>query len=103
MCYLVLNLIRRRAIGHKSFLFILFITIATALPAWSQMAVTTERYDNSRTGANLNENILNTSNVNVNQFGKLFTYTVDGSIYAQPLYVSNVPIAGKGTHNVVYV
>ncbi len=41
--------------------------------------------------------------MNVNQFGKLFTYPVDGSIYAQPLYVPNVTIAGKGTHNVVYV
>jgi hypothetical protein len=40
--------------------------------------------------------------VNVGQFGKLFSYTVDGSIYAQPLYVQNVMINGA-THNVVYV
>src|ERR1039458_8106556 len=28
---------------------------------------------------------------------------VDDNIYAQPLYVPNVAIAGQGTHNVVYV
>src|SRR5437773_9551039 len=64
--------------------------------------VLTQHNDNSRTGANLNETILNTSNVNVNQFGKLFSRIVDGQIYAQPLYVPGVNI-GQGVHNVVYV
>jgi hypothetical protein len=91
-------------IGRVSLtLFAFLLTMATAAPAWSQISITTERYDTSRTGANLNETILNTSNVNVNQFGRLFSYTVDGSIYAQPLYVPNVSIPGKGTHNVLYV
>lgn len=63
----------------------------------------THHNDNSRTGANLSETTLNTSNVNVNTFGKLFTRSVDGQIYAQPLYVPNVAIPGQGTHNVVYV
>jgi len=71
-------------------------------PARAQVSITTESYDNSRTVANLNETILNTSNVNVDQFGKLFSYQVDGAIYAQPLYVSNVTINGT-VHNVVYV
>lgn len=65
--------------------------------------VLTQHNDNSRTGANLQEVQLTTSNVNQNQFGKLFTRQVDGQIYAQPLYVSNVTIPNKGTHNVVYV
>src|ERR1700734_4112256 len=72
-------------------------------PARAQVSVTTERNDLSRTGANLNETTLNTSNVNVSQFGKLYSYTIDGSIYAQPLYVPNVLIPSQGTHNVVYV
>lgn len=41
--------------------------------------------------------------MNVNQFGKIFSLTVDGQVYAQPLYVPSVSIPGQGVHNVVYV
>ncbi len=70
--------------------------------AASQVAVTTNHNDSGRTGTNLQESVLNTSNVNVSNFGKLFTRTVDGYIYAQPLYVPNLTIGGK-LRNVVYV
>lgn len=90
----------------KSCLKLAALMLQTAL-LWNttsaQVSLLAERYDNSRTGANLNEGVLNTSNVNVSQFGKLFSYTVDGSIQAQPLYVPNVTVAGKGVHNVLYV
>ena len=66
-------------------------------------AVVTNRYDNQRTGANLNETTLNINYVNTAQFGKLFERTVQGDIYAQPLYVGGVNVPGKGVHNVVYV
>jgi Bacterial Ig-like domain (group 3)/MBG domain (YGX type) len=59
-------------------------------------------YNTSRTQANLQETILTPQNVNSNNFGKLFTVQTDGEIYTQPLYVSNLAIAG-GTHNVVFV
>jgi len=80
-------------------LFFLLVIV----PAWAQVNITTERYDNSRTGANLNETVLTTSNVNSTQFGKLYSYTVSGSVQAQPLYVPNLTIPGLGTHNVLFV
>ena len=63
----------------------------------------TYKYDNARTGQNLNEGMLTPANVNVTRFGKKFSFSVDGFIYAQPLYVQGVTISGQGTHNVVYV
>ncbi len=68
----------------------------------AQVNVTTYHNDNVRTGQFTQESILTPSNVNSSQFGKLFTTAVDGWVYAQPLYLSNVAIDG-GTHNVMYV
>jgi hypothetical protein len=84
-------------------LAVCLVTAALMLPASAQVSVTTSRNDNSRDGQNLSETILTPQNVNVNSFGKLFSQTVDGYVYAQPLYVPNVTIPGLGTHNVVYV
>jgi hypothetical protein len=70
--------------------------------AAAQVNVTTYHNDIGRTGQNLSETTLNLSNVNPNQFGKLFAQPVDGLIYAQPLYMSGITIAGT-KHNVVYV
>jgi len=63
----------------------------------------TWRNDAGRTGQNRNEIWLSMDTVNQAEFGKLFSYPVDGYIYAQPLYVANLQIPGKGFHNVVYV
>jgi len=68
----------------------------------AQVNVTTYHYDNARTGQFTQETVLTPANVNSTQFGKLFTTAVDGWVYAQPLYLSNVPIGGS-THNVLYV
>ncbi len=80
--------------------FLLFVLTPVT---FGQVNITTERYDQSRLGANLSETQLNTTNVNVNTFGKLWSYTVSGSVYAQPLYIQGVNIPGKGTRNVLYV
>ena len=69
----------------------------------TQLAVTTYHNDNSRTGENTQETILTLTNVNSTNFGKLFSQTLDGYSYGQPLYVSNVAIPNQGVHNVVYI
>jgi len=66
------------------------------------MSVLTQHNDNTRSGWNDNETALTTTNVNVQQFGLVFTLTVDDQVYAQPLVVGHLLIAG-GYHNVVYV
>ncbi len=65
-------------------------------------AYTTWKNDLLRTGQQRNETTLTAANVNSTHFGILFSNKVDGQLYAQPLYVSNLSIAG-GTHNVVFV
>src|ERR1017187_2374326 len=72
-----------------------------AYAAAANTAVTTYRNDNGRTGQYPTETVLNTSNVNVSQFGKRVSYPVDGQLYAQPLYVPNLTIGGS-VHNVVF-
>jgi LysM repeat protein len=79
----------------------LLLAIGT-LTAHAQVSVTTWRNDIARTGQNLNETILNPSDVNPTQFGKLFSQAVDGYVFAQPLYMPNVTIGGM-SHNVVFV
>src|SRR6266487_7092056 len=84
----------------------LIAMVALTLPgsAESQVNVVTYHNDNARTGVNANETVLTPSNVNKNNFGKLFTQGVDGIVVGQPLYLSNISIPGSSeTHNVVYV
>src|SRR5215831_3966849 len=71
--------------------------------AQSFSGVLTQHNDVGRTGQNTAETILTPQNVNATTFGKIYSYSVDGQVYSQPLYVPNVSIPGKGIHNVVYV
>lgn len=70
--------------------------------SFAQVNVLTVNYDNNRTSANLNETILQPSVVNAASFGKLWSYPVDGEIYAQPLYVGQLSVGGQFRH-VLYV
>ena len=81
--------------------------IPIALLAWSasalaQVSVLTQHNDNFRDGVNAGETILTPENVNATQFGMLFKLAVDDQVFAQPLIVARVTIAG-GLHNVLLV
>jgi uncharacterized repeat protein (TIGR03806 family) len=71
--------------------------------AVTRVPVLTYHYDNTRQGQNTNETLLTPANVNGTNFGKLFTYAVDGYVYAQPLIMTNLAIPGRGVRNVLFV
>ena len=68
-----------------------------------QLPITTSQYGNARNAANVNEKVLSPKNVNVFHFGKVTSFPVDGDVYAQPLYVPHISIAGKGVHDLIFV
>ena len=90
-------------VAHRADWQCAILLVLLASCAQGQISVLTDNYGNARTNSNLSETVLNTLNVNSAQFGKLFTLPVGGYINAQPLYLQDVAIPGKGTHNVVYV
>lgn len=64
--------------------------------------VLTYHNDTARDGVNSREFALSNSTVAVSTFGKLFSCSVDGAVYTQPLWMPGVNIGG-GTHNVILV
>jgi hypothetical protein len=78
------------------------LLIPCTSPLVAQVAFTTYQVDNYRSGANTRETILTTANVNVSRFGRKAIFSVQGQVYAQPLYVPNVVINGT-SHNVLLV
>ena len=78
-------------------------TAATlTVTAASGTNVLTYKYDALRSGANPAETILTPANVNPTTFGLLHNLAVDGKVDAQPLYLSQLSVAGVN-HSVVYV
>ena len=78
------------------------VVVTSGAPPPTPGAILSSQYDTNRTSSNPNETILTTANVNVNQFGKLFSLPVDGYVYAQPLYVPASLVPGLG-QNTVFV
>jgi len=64
--------------------------------------VYTYHNDPSRDGVNAQEYALAPATVSTATFGKLFSCTVDGAIYAQPLWVANLTVNGM-RRNVTFV
>jgi hypothetical protein len=75
----------------------------TAVTSTGKIDVLTYHYDNLRDGVDPDETILTPQNVNSNSFGKLFSVPVDGDVYAQPLYVSDLLMPDGKIHDVMFV
>jgi hypothetical protein len=71
-------------------------------PPPAGLAVTTNRYDNGRSGWNSKETVLNATNVASPAFGLLFSKNITGKVYGMPLYASGVTVGGA-KKNLVYV
>lgn len=92
-----------RATGNMAAAIALAILFATATVAQAAQPVLQRGYNAGVSGATLTETTLNTSNVGPTTFGLVFKLPVDDHIFTQPLYVPNLAIPLKGTHNVVFV
>jgi len=89
------------------FEFALFLGSAALVCSALATDILTNRGNNARTGLNAHETILTKSLVSSSSFGLVYNKSVDGKVYAQPLYVSNQLIIvngqSRGEHNVLYV
>lgn len=92
-----------RFVHAAATIFLGFAFLTSAYGQNTNLGVFTQQYYNARTGNNTFEKILTPKNVNSTKFGKLFSISVDGQVYAQPLWAQNVNIPGQGVHNVVYI
>jgi hypothetical protein len=95
------NLLRFRVAGCFAALASSILWVAAEGRAATDVLV--NNYDNFRTGANLSESILDVSNVKPETFGRLFSYSVDGPVFSQPLVVTDISILNGGLRDVVYV
>jgi hypothetical protein len=97
----------QRPVLRFRFLFALFLGCAAPVCSASATDILTNRGNNARTGLNANETFLTPSFVSSASFGLVYKNSVDGQVYAQPLYVSNQFIIvngqSQGRHNVLYV
>ncbi len=76
-------------------------TLTVTAPPPVLQSVLTWHMDGQRTGLNPNEQLLSPASVNPNSFGKLFSYLVDGYMYAEPLLASSLNVNGT-VRNVVF-
>src|SRR5665213_2150176 len=99
----VRSALRKRSAGRRA-----LAAVCERLEARQLLSANVLGYHNdvASTGQNLAETGLTPANVKAGSFGKRYSTPVDGQVYAQPLYASNVNVTGgasPGVHNVVYV
>jgi hypothetical protein len=82
--------------------FCLLPLAAVSLLGRSQVNVTTYKYDSARTGQNVRETILSPASVSGGNFHRIFTASLDGYVYAQPLYVSGLNGVAGGMSGKAY-
>ncbi len=87
---------------YSIFLFATLAAACAAVPA-APGDVLTQGYDAYRTGAQREEKMLNTVNVNPATFGKVASLPVDGYVHVQPLVVNRLDTGDKPAIDVVYV
>jgi hypothetical protein len=78
-------------------------SITLNITGFSVVSVLTQRYNAQRTGANLEEHILNVASVSSPEFQKLFTIPTAGQVYGQPLLVPQVAFPDGTLKNVLVV
>ena len=74
---------------------------SAAIGVTNLAAISTYHYDLARDGVNSQEFALTTANVRATNFGKLFSYTVDGAVYSETLCLPGLNINGS-VHNVIF-
>jgi hypothetical protein len=85
-----------------------FFPILSSAPAsWAIQTqftsdVLTHHNNAARTGLQSAETILTPANVNAAQFGKIATLTVDGQLYAQPLFTGGLGMPDGNLHDIVF-
>lgn len=87
----------------RTFIFVLICIVVLSVPAAyavTRVDVTMRAYNVRGDAVNLQETTLNSGNVRADSFGKLFSRSVIGHIYAQVLYVSDVNVVSQtGAHS----
>ena len=72
------------------------------LAIFLSQSIPTSNADLNRTNSNSSESQLTPTSVQATQFGLRGSYTVDGTVFAQPLYIPSITISGK-VHDLVIV
>ena len=91
----------RKFIGAFAFAIALATNFST-----QAASVLSYHNDSVSSGVNSSETTITPANITVNNFAKRYATTVDGQVYAQPLYKPGVTVSGgsqAGVHNLVFV